>query len=715
MKNSKILNHIHSAWVYLLTIISLLMTSPAWADLSAIRSAAERSEDKSRQALIAVFGDVVNDPFSSGSGSIIASIFQVTNSSLLVIGGFLALYVFFKKVTQTAHDGTVFHQAQHTVWGPLRLLIGFVALVPTASGWSLAQLVMLWFASIMGVGIANLGTDAALSAFDSGSSMVVQPTSPDTKELARKVYEMNLCRYAINAGITEMANAGALMPDQGAMTIQLVGSSANYQLKSVSYSCGGAYVPEPSTASSISNFFNSINTDALKTAHQQALANMQNTLSVSASNFVNAAINREQGNGGTMPDPKSDIANAAQAYETQITTSIPSTVGDLEQLSDTVKSSVENGGWWMLGAWYQTFAQGNTKVNDAVNAVAKTYPQSAEGAPGSTDTYQRIIDAYLAQSSISTHTNPLGSIESKTDGMSAITSVFDGQYLIRGATLLTEGSNGQTNPLIAMKNMGDYTLGMTQAAIGVYIVTKGVIAGANKSAPGFLLNLTTGIGEAAKASFEAATPFILAIIFTLTILGGTLAVYLPMIPFVIWCGAVINWLIVVGEAVIAAPLWAMTHLTSEGEGMGSRSAHGYIFLLNVAVRPILIVIGFFLGGAALIVGGTFVNEIFSIAVANVQFDSVTGIVSTIFFLIVYISLCLNLVHSCFNLILIVPDQVINWIGGHAAPNIGRDENQKTQQAVAAFGSKIDRLGSDLKRQSPTDQNSKVDQNGVQGR
>ncbi|EGH19111.1 traY protein, partial [Pseudomonas savastanoi pv. glycinea str. race 4] len=41
-------------------------------------------------------------------------------------------------------------------------------IVPTQSGWSLAQLTMLWATSVMGIGSANLLTDKAVDMMDSG-------------------------------------------------------------------------------------------------------------------------------------------------------------------------------------------------------------------------------------------------------------------------------------------------------------------------------------------------------------------------------------------------------------------------------------------------------------------------------------------------------------------------------------------------------------------
>jgi hypothetical protein len=54
-------------------------------------------------------------------------------------------------------------------------------------------------------------------------------------------------------------------------------------------------------------------------------------------------------------------------------------------------------------------------------------------------------------------------------------------------------------------------------------------------------------------------------------------------------------------------------------------------------------------------------------------------------------MCLNLVHSCFNLIFIVPDQVINWVGGHASATPGRDDNDKMRNALNVFTNKLEHM------------------------
>ena len=85
---------------------------PAFAEsttIGEITTASKKSGDLSRQALATIYGDVVNNPLASsntgGVDTILASIFQVLNGALLVVGSLWACYIIFRKLTRTAHDG----------------------------------------------------------------------------------------------------------------------------------------------------------------------------------------------------------------------------------------------------------------------------------------------------------------------------------------------------------------------------------------------------------------------------------------------------------------------------------------------------------------------------------------------------------------------------------------------------------------------------------
>ena len=708
-------------------LLAFLLPLAAWAQnsgnpnsvtLSVIREAAQRDGDKSREALVSIFGEVVKDPLAivGGSGdTVLASIFMVTNGAILVIGAIFACYIFFQRLSNTAHDGAVFDRDKVTLWEPIRIVWGIATLVPTANGWSLAQLLMLWAASIIGIGVANLGVDAAMKAFDDGKSMVVQPVSPGTKTLARELFIANLCMHGINKGLELTKEAGGLTFEKSRVQYVKEGEWSFVLKNKSGFICGGADLSmwETYTAatgkfnlskSNLANFQAGIN---LGDTHKQATANMQNYLSESAKSFVDSVINRKQNHAITLISAKQAIDKAAFDYETTVNKAAQAFTGNIENLAKEISNSISDNGWWMLGTWYQTFAQANSKLLDTVSSIAKSKGMSGTGDSGITDYLNDIMQAYNSQMQIELSKHAQGNASNanqennssteNTDverGETSLDKVFAG--IVSPLTEFTAGlfsqddQKKQTNPLITAKNWGDLLMVSSETILGIYAAAKAVAAGAEGASQGFwgqVAGIITGgatnaFAKGAHALIEAVGPVIILATIALFFFGAMLSIYLPLLPFIIWFGGIVNWMVVVGEAVIAAPLWALIHLGGEGDGFGHKTGHGYIFLLNCMVRPILMVIGFFLAGAALIVGGRFLNEVYGLAIANVQFDSVTGLFSIIGFIAVYAGIFVGMVHTCFNLIFIVPDQVINWVGGHAAPRLGQDYGDRAHSMYA---------------------------------
>nr|WP_260630653.1 DotA/TraY family protein [Pseudomonas syringae] len=96
-----------------------------------------------------------------------------------------------------------------------------------------------------------------------------------------------------------------------------------------------------------------------------------------------------------------------------------------------------------------------------------------------------------------------------------------------------------------------------------------------------------------KDVLGALAPMFYFVMFALLAIGFSLAVFLPAVPFLFWMMGVFNWVVSVLVGCAAGPMWAATHLGAE-EDKGSRSAYGYIFLIDMMLRPSLMVLGFFL-------------------------------------------------------------------------------------------------------------------------
>ena len=344
-----------SFWLLVAWLVSVPARAADGTTISEIAAAAKRTGDKSREALVSIYGNVVNNPLAGGDSSgdtILASIFSVFNGALLVVGAIWACYIVFRRLTRTAHDGSVFDKQQSAIWVPVRLVWGLVSLVPTASGWSLSQLLMLWGASVMGIGIANLGVDSAMEAFTDGTSMVVQPVMPSTVGLAHSVFEANLCLHGINAGIAQAQASGALVTQNG--YVQQSATQSGFILKNSSFVCGGADIQgdlEPQAVST--NWFGgTIDVSDIRQAHLAALQAMQASLTTSAQNFVNAVIQRQSGQTNSLPDVEMAVQSAAQAYENSVNSVAATKQGNIGELAGKMNSSIKEGGWWILGVWY---------------------------------------------------------------------------------------------------------------------------------------------------------------------------------------------------------------------------------------------------------------------------------------------------------------------------------------------------------------------------
>jgi hypothetical protein len=108
-------------------------------------------------------------------------------------------------------------------------------------------------------------------------------------------------------------------------------------------------------------------------------------------------------------------------------------------------------------------------------------------------------------------------------------------------------------------------------------------------------------------------------------------------------------------------------------------------------------IGFVLAGAGIVVLGTLLNSMFGVAMANAQYDSTTGVVSIIGYIVLYVGMCQTLCNSTFSLIHIVPDQVFSWVGGQMASRMPELEDRVNR----LFGSGIGHGGNIGRSQAPS--------------
>ncbi|WP_324030849.1 DotA/TraY family protein (plasmid) [Pantoea sp. JZ2] len=662
-------------------------------DYQTISDAASKTGDLSRQALVMIFGDVVLTPFQPGQVTLIGSLFALLNGVLCAVALFYFLVVTLKTLFKGGQDGRVFSTGR-TWLHPVMSFAGFITLIPTASGWSLSQLMMLWAASTMGIGSANLFTDKAADMISSGMSLVVQPTAPSTRSAARAVFEMNLCKYATNSELTTLYQDGQART----ALMQTKGGNGDYTTGNGSAICGSARIPEPSAGVLDSLFGSAVNTSSVTTASRGALDTMQSTLDAAAQAYVDAYLNRRDKDTGQLVDPETSIQNAAAAYETTVNNAL-NQLNYRDSLQSQLTTQLKTYGWISLGAWYNTFATANSKTNEVANASPVTSGASLHGETGTGDLYHQVFTAYRSQVQNSTYTAPLGTQTAKDDGAAVnaadpdaiFVGIFKSPMQKLTTTLATwkigneADFSNQVNPLIKMQTVGDYTLFASESALTTYTLVYAAASAADNSLLGTVGRiLPFNVTAAAKDVLTELSPPFYFLLLLLFAVGFSLAVFLPAVPFLYWMVGVFNWLVSVMVGCAAGPMWSATHLGAE-EDKGSRSAYGYIFLIDMMLRPSLMVLGFFFASVAVMAGGTLLNLLFGTALANANADSIIGVFKMVGWLLIYARIATFGVTRVFGLQATLADYVITFLGGAGMAGIMGGLVDDVKGMFGAFG------------------------------
>lgn len=332
-------------------------------------------------------------------------------------------------------------------------------------------------------------------------------------------------------------------------------------------------------------------------------------------------------------------------------------------LKSQMRQIAQNQGWFLAGTWITQIIQEQNKINSFVNFVPSsnikmTVLQSAiadDDKIYSQNGYQLLkfrtdVKSFLNNNKENNDSSRQGE-STEVGGGGKVASYLS--KFVAGVDL-EDIKKDNRHPLIAMSQIGDSILSSIMAAIQ-WIAGLAVGGG----------TIASVIGLGAAAITFAITFFgIFAIpLFGFIGIAGMLAYILPNLPFLLWVGIIIGWTIMVVEAIIAAPLWAVMHLHPNGDDLTGRGGNGYMLVLGLLLRPILIVFGLI---SAIILSGLFgqlINRVFFDIFSNNVASSALGFFAMLFGLAVYTALMFTVIKQTFNLMYIIPDQLLRWIGG----------------------------------------------------
>ncbi len=666
----------------------------AWANTASVSYYIDLARnDQSMKMLGQLFGSIGGLWF--GESTPLAVVFLGYNTAVMSAGILFLLYTASSGFIQTSQEGEVFGKRFSTIWLPIRLTVGTVGILPMFGGWSGAQAIM-FFGTALGIGFANAGWQVGAPAMVShigslktpGTYKIQAADITSHKEVMKAIIESQLCVIGYNneSGYYNDRPKGAHIDPPNRKKLVEEGTLKKTDSRQyLSFGGPGGDVPENLCGKiEFPGSYNNGNTGAAPkgasiTQFKEAREAL-NSKSFDPSNVVDAHMSamsavsqslvessREYFFKGT-PIKKEVLRQIGQEYSSNVATKLGNIAVNSGKTDFSKYMKGDGKSWLTAGAVFFKLMQVNSDIVAATTLPAEYLPPEVHknyfqaeypGLKRGALRYEGFAKETMREHEDTDHPKKTG----KSKFTSMLAEIADGPSL---TTIINGLSNHDEGFLFKIIAIGTKIFALAIASIGA------VMAGGAMP--------LVGDGVLAFGLVMVVVP--------LLYIGMTMMIFIPMVPAIMWFGGVVTYFVIVVEAFAASPLWMITHFHGEGDGMGHKSAHGYMFLLNLVFRPILMIIGFLAAWLLLDILGSFLISTFetfwqSFESANflVQFFQFLGV------LVAVSTVANGLVQKLFSMVTFLPDQVITWVGGHAA-KFGQSDDDAVKSNIGAVAAQI---------------------------
>lgn len=655
------------------------------------------SKDQSVYILGQIFGYVGSVLPTAGGSLLLGTLFKTFNTIALTVGVSIIVYTTIVGLLATAHEGEFLGKKWSGLWVPMRMLLGVIALFPTATGYSALQVAMMWVI-LQGIGAADALWNTTINyvQFAGSPYSTITQNTPDSnlnpmtvKSNMKVLFQGLVCQATSGNSADEESYCGKNASDEFCSRSQdqrqdiLTGPQAigDNVPDSVNrfYSMGPGPVGTTGGACGLATFGDARkvcaagSTDpqgmikcAVYEAQQKALQTIVTTLGSIANSFASYDYNYRQFYDGKQtptwmksycaankipdnqccvdalgdvyaatglkvpttcrprgqwelpnymrPDKSVDTRNAGQGlinkiiwpygfanlsgsdfikssadfYIANVTGAI---ISAISQLAPSVAKGWDEeraNGWIFAGAYYYKLAQKQDSLLDQYVPKFSISGGGGQTIPNTPVSYYR--NNYLAaQTLIDASAPPPTSTfaMSMPPAMTTLTNDLSStaNSLFKSWMISLTGSTGETqkNPLAEVQSFGKTLLTTAEVLFSIFIAG-GFIAiwVSNISVFAFGTGAITGFGAAMLFLYMVLMPMIFALLLALYVLGGTLAVYVPLIPFIVFTMAALGWVMAVIEAMIAAPIVAIGMLSPGGHHeIFGRAEAALMLILNI--------------------------------------------------------------------------------------------------------------------------------------
>ena len=668
------------------------LTFSASAQIAVADIFAGDGDPQSNSYLNMIFGPLfeVLPGLGGADETLVSNLMTNFNVIFFAVGMLLLIYNVVVGVTETAHDGTVLGNRHSALWGPIRSVAAAAMLIPLPTGYSGIQHGVAYVTKA-GTATATLIWNQAVDTIIDDNLPVVAPdyASLDAPFL-QSLWRMELCRAAYNQ---EVAKGGDLEA-MGAGWAPLNPRIYSYSLSNRQGACGTIQLPNATEG------FQRIASD-VGSDYATWLTNMHEAIdgTIARVRPTTEAVATAASDRTEMP-PTQQLARDLAVWRKAHNAALLPFTSSLRQASqDNLKTSLKSedgsalatnlkaNGWTRAGFYYQTIARYSSDAMSVRQMLPEMTSGDAIGAASNPmgGTFSA-VRSQMGGGFLSFWGDPN---ENVRDFLSEISNTYNLSVNWWNESVTRSNTGAFTNERVAFADSGgelsNYLPSMqTVADLFNYISPAG-------AADPMLGLITLGNGLAALSAtiiaaltVAAAVPFVGgAVGFIGTVLGWLingvalagifLSFILPMIPTIIWAIAVGAFFLLVVEAIFAAPLWAMAHLTMDPEGFAGRKARrGYILLLSLFLTPVLMLFGLFVGMIMFRILGTLINGGFYYALSSATSTAGDGPITLVWLFGIFVVLLfmvlvyLVILERSFSLISEFPARVFRWfeeVGG----------------------------------------------------
>ena len=608
--------------------------------------------------------------------------------------------------------------------------IGLAALMmfPTISGFNGGQAVVVQ-GSLWGIGMAKTIYHYAVKAIGPDGKVIATPIVPGTKGIVLNLVKDEFCRSLLNVA----SNNPNLIPAPTGRTIQgisgqsiglVVNYAYNMTLGDGTPTCGAINLETPAMGKT--NLAGvSVDTAAMQKNVLDAVlaADIRGPVETVARNFWMSKKTQD------LAPLMQIVMTATNDYTSRLTEQAAQMRSQLEKaISDrsttlnqwglgtngdatNTTNRLDSLGWSGAGAYYLEFARLNGQTLSLMTATPNVTTPSYSGigsalasdvAPliQSAHTFLGNIDAMVATTDGMSAPGGNGDLYSGAmpggDGSSVVTQLFRALHLNDYALQMLvgfmepSGTGGYwIDPFGNLMSLGHWLITLSVTTMGTASVLS---SNAGTISTGILSLLAgqpegavaAGLGHMAMQFFS--TPIMLGC-FAMLVPGLTVAFVLPMVPYVMWMAGIASWLILVCEAVVAAPLWMLAHMTLNGEGLHGNARQGYALLFDVLFRPTLMLFGLFFGYFVFDAMSWLVHQTFGVAAGFALSHGwlVSNFLGMLLLVWMFVLLHIILALASFRLIAIVPNRVPQILGFGGGERIDVDAFSRDVAVIGMAG------------------------------